>query len=85
MAKCKANLRHGAIIACLTHKRKRVFKPKAPMPTNKCPACWACWLADHLETSLYEDDIEALLRFARTVPTTRATSIEYTEEKKDDE
>jgi len=54
---------NGALVACGTHGKKRTFK-KPSWPRGKCPVCWCVALADQLETSIYEEDVERLLKFA---------------------
>jgi len=63
----KAIMRHGALMACGTHDKKRTFR-KPVRPKNKCEVCWCVYLADQLETSVYQDDMEALYRFAGKRP-----------------
>lgn len=76
----RARTMHGAIVECLAHKRKRSFKTKSSKPTNKCPVCWACWLADRLETSIYESDMEDLIAFSNAFSkTVKPSSIEFIE------
>jgi hypothetical protein len=82
----EALTRHGAIVSCKVHKYKRAFKTRTTMPTNKCPVCYACWLADRLETSIYQDDLEDLIKFSNTFTTVvKPSSITYTELEKDNE
>lgn len=48
---------------CATHNHKTHQKG---MPTHKdCLVCALCRVAHELETSIYEEDIELLLRFAK--------------------
>ena len=83
--KRKATTTHGAITECPTHKRKRQFKSRVSQPTTKCPVCWACWLADRLETNIYQGDLEDLLRFSNAFTTVvKPSSIEYIETEKDE-
>jgi len=63
----------GALIGCGTHDKKRTFH-KPVKPRNKCEVCWLVYLADKVETVLYQDDMEALFKFAGKKPT-----ITYTE------
>lgn len=82
----EAITRHGSIIACGVHKYKRSFKTRTTLPANKCPVCYACWLADKLETSIYQDDLEDLIKFSNTFTgVVKPSSITYTETEKDDE
>jgi hypothetical protein len=81
----RAKTVHGSVVECPTHKRKRAFKTKVSKPTNKCPVCWACWLADRLETSVYEDDLNDLLTFSNAfTKTVKPSTIEYIETKEDE-
>jgi hypothetical protein len=83
--KHKAHTKHGAIVECPTHKRKRTFKPKSTQPKTKCPVCWACWLSDRLETMLVREDLEDILRFSNAfTAVVKPTSIEYVETEKDE-
>ena len=67
MAARKALTRHGAIVECGTHKRK-------------CPVCWACWLSDRLETSIYQDDLEDIFTLSNAFTTVvKPGSIVYEE------
>ena len=85
MASRRALLRHGSLVECGTHKRKRAFKTKVAQPTTKCPICWACWLADRLETSVYEDDFQDLIRFSNAFTTVvKPSGIEFIETEKDE-
>ena len=78
-------MRHGSIVECGTHKRKRTFKTRASQPTNKCPICWACWLADKLETSIYQDDFQDLIRFSNAFTSVvKPSGIEFIETEKDE-
>ena len=69
----KAILRHGALEGCATHDKTRTFR-KGVKPRSKCHVCWCVYLADKLETSIYQDDMEAFAKFAGTKPV-----IEYEE------
>lgn len=85
MSERKAHLRNGSIVECPTHKRKRQWKTKVSKPTNKCPVCWACWLADRLETIIYESDLNDLLVFSNAfTKTVKPSTIEYIETKEDE-
>jgi len=85
MAKRKATMQCGSLTGCPTHKRNRQYKSKLARPTNKCPVCWACWLGDRLETSIYESDMEDLIAFSNAFTTVvKPSSIEYVETIKDD-
>jgi len=78
-------MRHGSVVECPTHKRKRAFKTSVAQPKTKCPVCWGCWLADKLETSVYQSDLEDLLRFSNAFTTVvKPSSIEYIETEKDE-
>jgi hypothetical protein len=80
----KAKLRHGALVGCITHKKRRTFKSNASRPSNDCLICHMCWLSDKMQTMLYEDDIEDLIRFSNTFKTiVKINSIEYVEEAED--
>jgi hypothetical protein len=77
-------MRHGAIVECGTHKRKRTFRTKSTQPKQKCPICWACWLADKLETSIYEDDFQDLIRFSNAFTSVvKPSGIEFVETMKE--
>lgn len=77
----KVITRHAVIVGCVKHKKRRTFKSKAPKPTNNCVACNLLWLSDRLETNLYSSDLEAIIKFSNTFPTTiKHTSFEYEEE-----
>lgn len=69
----KALLRHGSILECPTHEKKRTYH-KPVKPKSRCVVCWLVYLADQLECSLYKDDIAALLKFAKLT-----TKIEFEE------
>lgn len=85
MVSRKANTLHGAIIECAAHKRKRSFKTKVSQPKTKCPVCWACWLADRLETSVYKEDLDDLFKFSNAFTTVvKTSSVEYVETAKDE-
>lgn len=85
MAPRKGRLYHGSIVECITHKRKRQFKTKVSKPSNKCPICWTCWLADRLECSIYEDDFQDLIKFSNAFTTlVKPSGIEFEETEKDD-
>ena len=56
-----------ALIGCGTHDKKRTHA-RAIRPRNKCEVCWCVYLADKLETSLYQDDMEAIFKFAGKSP-----------------
>ena len=60
----KAKLKHGALAECGEHGRKRTYASAGARPKAKCPVCQMVWLADRLETSLYESDMRDLLKFA---------------------
>jgi hypothetical protein len=78
-------MRHGAIVECGTHKRKRSWKTKVSQPKTKCPLCWAVWLSDRLECSLYEDDFQDLIRFSNAFTTVvKPSGIEFIETAKDE-
>jgi hypothetical protein len=81
----KATLFNGSLVACATHKRKRTFKPRSTKPTNKCPVCWACWLADRLETSVYKDDLNDIFTLSNAFTTVvKPSGIVFEETSKDD-
>lgn len=81
----KANMRHGALVSCEAHKRKRQWKTNVAKPTNKCPVCWAVWLADRSEMSVYESDIKDLIAFSNAfTKVIKPSSIEFIETAKDD-
>ena len=63
----KAKFCNGALVECITHKRKRTYKTRNAAPKNKCLACWACWLADRIETSIYQADLDDLVRLIKNV------------------
>jgi hypothetical protein len=70
----------GALKACGKHGKERTYKTKVSRPTNECPVCHAVWLSDRLETSLYESDIEDLIKFSNNFKTTvKPSSIDYVE------
>jgi len=69
----KALLWNGAIKACPTHG-KECTHHKPVKPKTRCVVCWLVYLADQLECSLYQDDIAALLKFAKIT-----TKIEFEE------
>lgn len=77
--KRKAILTHGSLTGCGVHNKKRAFKPRVTRPTNKCPICHLCWLADRLEALFYKDDIEDLIKFSNTFGTLKSSAIEYEE------
>lgn len=77
--KRKAILKHGSLVECGVHKRKRQFRRRSSRPTNKCPICHLCWLADRLETLFYEDDIKDILKFSNTFGTLKPIAVEYVE------
>lgn len=78
----KALLRNGQLKACLTHKRKRSYKPRVAQPKNKCAVCWLCWLADRTETLVYQSDMEDFIKFSNAFKTTiKPSFIEYEEER----
>jgi len=53
----------GRLVRCTTHNHKTHQKGA---PTHKdCLVCALCRVAHELETSIYEEDIELLLRFAK--------------------
>ena len=56
-----------ALIGCGTHDKQRTHK-KPVQPRNKCEVCWCVYLSDKLETSLYQDDMEAIFKFAGKSP-----------------
>ena len=68
-----------ALVGCGTHDKKRTHG-KPVKPRNSCPVCWCVYLSDKLETSLYQDDMEAIFKFAGKKPT-----ITYKETFEDDE
>lgn len=71
---------------CGTHNRKRQWKTKVSQPKNKCPICWAIWLADRLETSVYEDDFHDLIRFSNAFTSVvKPSGIEFVETAKDEQ
>lgn len=81
----KAKTKHGALVGCVTHKKRRAFKTNSSKPTNDCLVCHLCWLADRLGTSLYDDDIDDIIKFSNTFTTVvKPSSIGYDEEEKDD-
>jgi len=76
----KANMRHGALEGCATHNRKRQWKTNVAKPTNKCPVCWAVWLADRSEMSVYECDIKDMIAFSNAFTRViKPSSIEFIE------
>lgn len=80
----RALTRYGALIGCESHNRKRTFKRKSPKPTNKCPVCWACWLADKMETIIYNEDVSDLLMFSNAfTKTIKPSTIEFIETAED--
>jgi len=82
----KALMRHGALVECGTHGRKRVWKAKTAQPKNKCPICWAVWLADRMEGSIYESDFNDLIRFSNTFTSVvKPSGIEFVETTKDED
>ena len=78
----KVVTRHGVLVGCQTHKKRRTYKPNAPKPTNGCAVCNLLWLSDRLETSIYSDDAEDVIKFHSTVftPVVKAKSFQYIEE-----
>lgn len=81
----KALLRHGSLVGCKTHNHKRQWKTKAAKPKHKCPVCWACWVADRLQCSVYDDDLKDLLTFSNAfLKTVKASSVEFIETGKDE-
>lgn len=78
--KRKAILRHGVLVKCGNHKYKRQFKTRVSQPTNKCPICLACWLSDRLETHIYKDDLEDLIKFSNCLGQLKPSATEYIEE-----
>lgn len=85
MSERKALLKHGAIVECPTHKRKRVWKANVSAPKTKCPVCWAVWLSDRLETNIYEEEFYDLIRFSNTfTKVVKPKGIEFVETAKDD-
>lgn len=52
-----------ALVGCGTHDKKRTHS-RPIKPRNQCPVCWCVYLSDKLETSLYQDDMEAIFKFA---------------------
>jgi hypothetical protein len=78
MAKLKARLSpNDALLECLTHDKKSM-KQK---PTNGCPICFCLWLHHKLETTIYSDDMDALIQFATSV---RLAPIERVKDKERD-
>lgn len=85
MSDRKANVRHGQIVECATHKRKRQWKSRVAKPTNNCPVCWMVYLSDVTDTLLYKEDIEAIIGFSNTfTKIIKPSSIEYNEVAKDE-
>jgi len=75
-----AKVRHGQLIECVTHKRKKQWKDRVPKPTNKCPVCWMVYLSDKTDALIYQEDIEAFISFSNAFPKRiQAASIEYNE------
>ncbi len=58
-----ARMHHGRLEACGTHDKQRTHS-KPIRPRNRCSVCWLVYLADQLETVLYQDDMEAMMKFA---------------------
>ena len=54
---------HGALVGCGTHDKQRTYG-KPVKPRNSCPVCWLVYLADQFETSLYQNDMEAMMKFS---------------------
>ena len=50
----KALMYCDALVGCGTH--------------DKCEVCWMVALSDKLETSLYQDDMETIFKFAGKTP-----------------
>lgn len=82
----KALMKHGAIIECGTHNRKRTFKTKSTQPKNKCPICWACWIADRMETIVTEADFIDLVKFSNAFTNMiKPSGVEFIETAKEEE
>ena len=64
----KALMYCDALIGCGTHDKKRTHK-KPVWPRNRCEVCHLVALSDQIETSLYQDDMERILKFAGREPT----------------
>ena len=63
----KALMYCDALVGCATHDKRRTHK-KPVWPRNKCEVCWMVALSDKLETSLYQDDMETIFKFAGKTP-----------------
>lgn len=81
-----ANLIHGRLLECPKHKKGRAYKHKVTKPTSKCLICNLVWLADRLETSIYETDVEDIIKFSNTFQTViKPSSIKFVETRPDDD
>lgn len=56
---------NGGLKTCKTHDKG----PSKQRPVNKCPVCLCLWLQHRLSTTIYEDDMDDLLQFAKCVDT----------------
>ena len=81
----KASLRHGSLVECLTHKRKRTWKTNVTQPNNKCIVCWAIWFADRTTSIIYDDDFADLCKVVNKFTAVKPSSVEFIEEHPDDE
>ena len=78
-------VKHGVLVGCPTHKKRRAFKSNVAKPTNDCVVCHLLWLSDRLEASLYSDDVDDIIKFSNAFSAViKPSSFKYIEEAKDE-